>query len=274
MSVKDYADFHNRFDPISDVDLNLVPSDIGPDVNWSRPGIYKQYRDAKFNKGVDIPLKPVSTADDYITGSGFTFNFNRCASTFWTIPDTDVVNGVVQGTGPSSRHGYFSKNLDSINNFMSFVSFGTDIGFTQFFTRVNGVSYNYNVTTGFNMTAGQLYSIAVFLDRTGIGATSEVLRIYLNKVKVYSSTLVSANQTLTSGTLNYGAGINNGIYAVTFQYDGVLDNPKDFNSFPSKITEQNVNDVLDNLDIERFVGVVPSNAFNNGLNEGYNEALN
>jgi hypothetical protein len=270
MSVKDYANFHNKFGS----DAELANSEIGPNMSWSRPGVYKQYRDVKFGKGVDIPLKLLPSAEDYILGSGFTFNFNRFATTFWIKPDYDVVNGVVQSSGASARHGHFAKNLDSSVNFMSLTSLGTDIGFTQYFTRINGTSYTYNITTGFNMTAGNVHSMAFFLDRTGIGATSEVIRIYIDKVKVYSSTLVPANQTLTSGILYYGIGINNGNFGLTFQNDGGIDNPKEFNNFPSKITEQNVTDVLDNLDIEGFIGVVPGKAFNSGLNEKFNEALN
>jgi hypothetical protein len=263
MSIKSAIDFHNRFDPISDENLNLVPSNIGPNMNWSRPSIYKQYKDVKFSKGVDIPLKLLPSAEDYILGSGFTFNFNRFATTFILKPDYDVVNGVVQGSGAGARHGHFAKNLDSYQNFMSLTSLGTDIGFTQYFTRINGISYTYNITTGFNMTAGNIHSVAFFLERDGIGTTNEVIRIYIDKVKVYSSPIVPAIQSLTSGTLYYGIGINNGFFGLTFQNDGGIDNPKEFNKFTSKITEQDVDDVLDNLDIEGIlIGRQITNKYN------------
>lgn len=242
-------DFQNKLGS----DFELANSPRGPNVAWSRPGTYKVYRAGKFNNGVDIPSKATIGSDDYILGSGFVFNANRFITGIWTIPDTDVVNGAVQDTTHSSRHGYFAKNFDSNNNFMSFTSFGTDIGLSQFFTMINGVSSNYNITTGFNMTAGQLYHIMLVVDRDGIGATNETVRLYLNRVEIYSNSTVPANQVLTSGILYIGTGLNNGAFGINFQYDGVLDNIKDNNTFPTNnISERKITRMLNNNNNEAF----------------------
>jgi hypothetical protein len=252
-------DFWNKLG--SDSEVNN--SERGTDMAWSRPGIYKAYRAAKFGNGVDIPNLGGAGAVDYIVGSGFNYSPNIFISDFWVIPDKNVVNGVVQGgSGTAFRHGYFGVNFDSDNDFMSFGSFGSDIGESQFFTRINGTSYVYSITTGFNMTAGSLYHICLVLDRGGMADGSDTVRIYLDRVEIFSSTTVPANQSLTTSDFHIGNGINNSaIFTLDFQYDGVIDNFKYGGTFQTNnISERKIKRVLYNNKNEAFpqdyIGVI------------------
>jgi hypothetical protein len=264
MSLKDDNKFWNKFG----ADSQLANSEKGVNVQWTRPGTYKAYRPVKFDKGVDLPFLNQSLAEDYIESStNMPLNGNRFIWEKWIEPDFNMTNGAVQGTSFGSRMGYFSATY-AILDYISFYSLGQDFGNSIFFIRVSGNNFVYPITTGFTWIAGSLNHLMIVVDRDGIGATTDTVRLYLNGIKIYSDDTVPNNQTNTSAKLIFGAAANNDANDIQFQFDGGMDNPK-INQYVSKITEENVTDVINNMNNEGFLGLILK-GFNNGFNEGLN----
>lgn len=208
-------------------DFQVNNSEIGSNMVWSRPGIYKSYTPVKFENGIELPEKHIGAdALDYVRGIENFFDPNDFAVGIQIKPYWNLANGVASGSvhAYGNRHGYFSIGYNT-GNTIAFVSFGSDIGFSVINIEVGGVYTSYIINTDFAFLANSINHLLLGYKQSGIDGGATRLILYLNKVEIFSSVVAPGVQVNTGGNLMFGAGYNT-FANIQFSFWGGVDNPK------------------------------------------------
>lgn len=225
--IDEVINWNRREDGTSDIGNDLILS--GPDTRVP----------VKFNDGFR------STASgNYEKFADTGFNPNNFALGLWVKPDITITNGSVPGVG--DREGWFSwqkSTPDTVWFDTNEVTHGT-----RLMIRVGGVQTIYTIRTGFNLTAGQLYYVLVAHNRAGIDG-AETVQVWLDGLKVFSSTTIVGNQTLTGGDIWY----NNIEIASVRYFRGSQDN----NKLYKNVTAQLITAIHANRFNEDFPSALP-----------------
>jgi hypothetical protein len=231
--IDNYKFWNKRENTTSDIGSNLTT--VG---TINHPTGY-------FNNGAQAG---VAGSYEYFTTTGLAdFDPDDFWFEFWVKPTINVVNGIVQSG--SILQEYFEWRYDA-NNYVYFTSVANSTA-TVLDLRLNPTFRRYQITTGFNMTAGNWYHLAVAYKQSGIDGGSTILEVYLtpagagSPVLVYSSTVQWAAHSFSTGQMNIGA---NSSSPSTRYHQGVLDN----NKIACNITSSFITDALANRENEGF----------------------
>jgi hypothetical protein len=211
--------------------------EIGPNFTASN----LSYAASKFDNGsfANANLEEASAND-----SGVFFNPSKCIISIWIETDDSVSNGV--------RNTFKNAILLSwgdagATNYIHFKSFTTGLGL--FVVHSTGGTINYiSNSSALTFSANTLQKLDIVIDKDGINGGSEYVRFYLNKNKIYGSTVVFPDfSTATPSQFRYLVNFFNRLD----NWEGGLDNPKIY-------TDTNINDT--------FINEVIENDF---VNEGF-----